>query len=211
MRKIISLILALALFLSLACAHAEESSFPASDWTLVYTAGGIRIAEQTVFIYEDNTFEAMDEDEKIAGTWTYDGETLELTAGTETLTLKWNEEAREFTGEYNGAAITMTLSVEPESAPSLAGGWAVPEDHTLTEEISTLFWTAMDAYQTGTITVSYVPVVLLGTQVVAGTNYAVLCREQEINNPVNWAIVYMYSDREGNVSVTDIAKLPLGQ
>ncbi|MBQ1366079.1 MAG: hypothetical protein IIY60_09725, partial [Clostridia bacterium] len=69
---------------------------------------------------------------------------------------------------------------------------------------------ALDSYQTGTITVAYTPVTLLGTQVVAGTNYAVLSKASEINNGSKWVIIYLYQDLEGNASVLSIADVTLG-
>lgn len=92
----------------------------------------------------------------------------------------------------------------------LSGGWAVAEDNTITDELQNKFWQAMDSYQTGMITVSYTPVAFLGTQVVAGTNYAILCRAQEINQERILVIVYLYEDLDGNVSVLDITDLALG-
>lgn len=220
MRKLISMILAASLLLCLVSALAEQdNNFLISDWKLVYTYGDLEIAEQTIFIYEDNTFEAMDADESQKGTWTFDGETLVLTADGESLTLLRNDESHRFTGEFNGMTLTMTVPVQPEdggeaagtpAGGALAGGWAVAEDPAVTKEISTMLWQALDLYQTGTVTVSYTPVAYLGSQVVAGTNHAILCRSQEINQRPVWVIVYLYQDLENNVSVLDIAELPLG-
>lgn len=222
MRKLLSLILALSLVLGLACARAEQDNFLVSDWSLLYTFGDSAIAEQTVFIYEDNTFEVMDGDESKKGTWTFDGETLVLTADGEGVSLKWNEEAHQFSGEYNGMTMTMHMAIEPEAenraadetaeAPAgmLAGGWTVAEDPAITDDINSLFCQALDSYQTGTITVSYTPVALLGTQVVAGTNYAVLSKASEINKGTIWVIIYLYQDLENNASVIRVADLPLG-
>ena len=222
MRKLLSLILALSLVLGLACARAEQDNFLVSDWSLLYTFGDSAIAEQTVFIYEDNTFEVMDGDESKKGTWTFDGETLVLTADGEGVSLKWNEEAHQFSGEYNGMTMTMHMAIEPEAenraadetaeAPAgmLAGGWTVAEDPAITDDINNIFYQALNNYQTGTITVSYTPVVLLGTQVVAGTNYAVLSKASEINKGTIWVIIYLYQDLENNASVIRVADLPLG-
>ena len=82
MRQMISMILAIALIFGTVCAIAEQEqdNFLISDWTLSYAIEDIAITEQTVFIYDDNTFEVMDEDEKGKGTWTFDGETLTMTA-----------------------------------------------------------------------------------------------------------------------------------
>ena len=56
----------------------------------------------------------------------------------------------------------------------------------------------------------YNPVALLGTQVVAGTNYAVLSKASEINQGSKWVIIYLYQDLEGNATVLSVTDLPLG-
>ena len=223
MRKLLSFILILTLSLGLVYAHAEQDSFLISDWKLFYALGDNAIAEQTIFIYEDNTFEVMDENESKKGTWTFDGEILVLTADGEEISLKWNEEVHQFSGDYNGMKLTMYMSIEPEEEAepdsgtleipetgALAGGWSVADDQSITDEINNMFWQAMDSYQTGTITIAYTPVAFLGTQVVAGTNYAVLCRASEINKGRTWVFVYLYLDLEGNASILRIADLTLG-
>lgn len=223
MRKLMSCILILILSLGLVSAHAEQDNFLISDWKLFYALGDNAIAEQTIFIYEDNTFEVMDENENKKGDWTFDGETLTLTADGEKIVLKWNEEVHQFSGEYNGMKLTMYMSIEPEEgaepagettedsvAGMRAGGWNVADDQTITDEVNNLFWRAMESYQTGTITIAYTPVNVLGTQVVAGINYAILCKASEINKGTTWVIVYLYQDLEGNASVLNIADVVLG-
>lgn len=224
MRKLISFLMIPVMILGLSCSLAEETqaNFLISDWKLFYALGDSAIAEQTIFIYEDNTFEVMDEDESQKGTWTFDGETLALTTGNETIALKWNEEAHQFTGDYNGMTVTMYMSIEAEggdtadstaevpSGSALAGGWTIAEDQTITEEIKNVFFQGLDSYQTGIITVAYTPVALLGTQVVAGTNYAVLSKASEINQGSKWVIIYLYQDLEGNATVLNIADVELG-
>lgn len=221
MRKRLSvLLLAFLLLLCITCAQAEQDNFLVSDWMLRYAYGNMTIAEQSVFIYEDKTFEVMDEGESKKGSWAFDGSTLSLTADGETLSLRWNAEIHQFSGEFNGMTITMYVPIEPEKGsaapdeparnPQLTGGWTVAESPVITDEIRSLLWRALDSYQTGTITVSYTPVTYLGGQVVAGTNHAILCRSQEINHPAVWAVVYLYVDPAGNVSVLKIEELPLG-
>ena len=216
-RKLIAVILAMTLILSLGCVRAEEEqdNFLISDWTLVYALGDIAITEQTVFIYEGNTFEVMDEDETQSGTWTFDGETLTLTANGQSVSLKWDGEAYQFSGDYNGMTVTLHMPIEQEkstvpAAGVLSGGWAVAEEPAVTEDISNLFFRALDSYQIGTITVAYTPVTLLGTQVVAGTNYAVLSKASEINQDSKWVIIYLYQDPEGNATVLNVADVELG-
>lgn len=226
MRKLISLILALVLALSLTCALAEDvdETFLVSDWQVVYSYEGSMFAQATLFLYEDHTYEVMDEN--TGGTWSFDGTTLEFDQDGEILSLQWDEAAQQFTGEYSGMTLTMSVPVEPESGEylpddtteeteisgggMLAGGWAVAEDPTITDDLNNKLWQALDSYQTGTITVAYTPVAYLGSQVVAGTNYAILCRSQEINQQPTLVIIYLYEDLEGNVSVLSIADLALG-
>ena len=114
MRKLISLMLALVLALGLVCAQAEETNFLVSDWMLLYTLGDNAIDESTLFIYEDNTFELMTEEGNKKGTWTFDGETLTLTGGDETLSLKWIEAEHRFKGDFGGMGVTMYMAIEPE-------------------------------------------------------------------------------------------------
>ena len=205
MRKMISLFLAIVLALGVCCAYAEQDNFLVSDWMLLYT------------------FEMPVDNESKKGTWTFDGETLTLTGEGDAMSLKWDEAEHRFSGVYNGMTVTMYMSIEPEGgdkaaeetagAPAtgmLAGGWAVTEDPTITNDLNTIFSQALDSYQTGTITVAYTPVTLLGTQVVAGTNYAVLSKASEINNGSKWVIIYLYQDLEGNASVLSIADVTLG-
>ncbi len=222
MCKRISLILVLLLTLGFVCAHAEQNQFLISDWKLLYTLGDLPIDEQTVFIYEDNTFEVMTDTESQRGFWSFDGNTLTLSGGDESLSLKWNESQHRFAGEYGGMKITMYMPIEPESgkqpvtAPAspagsrLAGGWTIPENPAVTEEIGSIFFQALDSWQTGTITVSYTPVLLLGKQVVAGTQYAVLSKASEINKGTRWVILYVYQDLSGNASVQNMTDVPLG-
>jgi len=216
--------MALVMILSLACARAEDAqdNFLISDWKLLYTFDDSPIAEATIFVYEDNTFELMDEENSKKGTWTFDGETLNLTADEQTLSLKWDEEAHQFAGEYNGITVTMFMFVEAEgekapensaaegpSGGMTAGGWTVAEDPAITDDVKNIFFQGLDSYQTGTITVAYTPVTLLGTQVVAGTNYAVLSKASEINRGSKWVIIYLYQDLEGNATVLDITDVSL--
>lgn len=107
-------------------------------------------------------------------------------------------------------ALGMIGAHAEEPASALVGGWTVPESSEITPELETLLFTALDSYQTGTITISYIPVACLGTQVVAGTNYAILCRASEINAGTTWVIIYVYENLQGETSVLSIADVALG-
>lgn len=56
---------------------------------------------------------------------------------------------------------------------------------------------------------SYEPVAMLGTQVVSGTNYKYLCHEALVTaTPTyKWAVVTVYEDLEGNVSLGEVEDL----
>jgi len=55
----------------------------------------------------------------------------------------------------------------------------------------------------------YEPIALLGTQVVAGTNYAILCRITAVtpDTEPELGIVYIYEDLEGNSEVSEVKNL----
>ena len=212
MRKLTSFCSSFLLILCVisVCVRAEgtDTLDLTGSWMLEYSFGGAQIAEQEVVVHDDNTMDVMDEDESTIGSWAFDGETMMLTNEGENITLKWDAASQQLTGEYSGLNVTMNRSdnqSEEADSAMLAGGWTVAEDPTVTDKINNKFQLAMDSYQTGTITISYIPVAYLGSQVVAGTNYAVLCKASEINKESKWVIVYFYEDLEENLSVLDIA------
>ena len=84
----------------------------------------------------------------------------------------------------------------------VVGGWQTVEDGTITEELQELFDDAMKELDG----VGYKPLRLLETQVVAGTNYRFLCDATVIypDAETKQAIVTIYKDLEGNVSILEI-------
>lgn len=104
--------------------------------------------------------------------------------------------------EGNAELTEVLESTEEAPQEGLAGGWTAPESPELTEEALTMFQKATEDVE-GT---SYSPVVLLSTQVVAGTNYRFLCeahpgiREGE----TEYDILTVYEDLEGNVELTEV-------
>ena len=88
------------------------------------------------------------------------------------------------------------------------GGWTAAEDPALTPELQAVFEKGME----GLLGMNYVPVLYLGSQVVAGTNHAFLCQAKAVapNAPLTWKVVYLYQDLQGNVSVLDIDDFDLG-
>ncbi len=92
-----------------------------------------------------------------------------------------------------------------ETAPILVGSWQVNEEpivSRLSEEEQKVFDTAVAATGMG-----YEPAAVLATQVVAGTNYAFLCREKEGDR--EWIIVTVFNGLNGNVQVLNAHVLAL--
>ena len=72
------------------------------------------------------------------------------------------------------------------------------------------------AYKTamkGIIGVTYTPAAYLGSQVVAGTNYMILCRSRAVTPKASykWSLVKVYKDLKGKSSLLDIETLELGR
>ena len=106
--------------------------------------------------------------------------------------------------------LTLALCAASVSAEQLMGGWEIPAT-----EASALPEAAQAAFEKATETLlgaSYTPVALLATQIVAGTNYCILCQiAPVVPNPVpKWALVYIYADLEGKAEVMNVYDLDIG-
>ena len=99
----------------------------------------------------------------------------------------------------------VSKNIENDSE-ELSGGWQVSssgEKGILDDEIQTMFDKA-----TSTLTgMSYEPIAVLGTQVVAGTNYAILCYGSASydNMPEAVYLLTLYKDLDGNQEITSQA------
>ena len=92
----------------------------------------------------------------------------------------------------------------------MVGGWTIPEslgDTDLTDEEVELFKKAASA-QAG---MNFEPIAILATQVVAGQNLAYLCRDTlDVQNAApEWDIVVVYSDPQGEASITSVTPIDL--
>lgn len=88
----------------------------------------------------------------------------------------------------------------------LAGGWSLPEDlepAALPDDVQTAF----DAAFAGFSGVGYHPLAYLGSQVVAGRNFAILCNATSVTaEPQSaLAVVVIYADLEGGAQITSVA------
>ena len=92
------------------------------------------------------------------------------------------------------------------SSEQLDGGWYVPEDavgSVIPEEAKAAFDKTVEQFTGSDIE----PLALLGTQVVAGTNYAFICKSiLTTQEPINGIqIVTVYADLEGNAEITNVS------
>ena len=96
-------------------------------------------------------------------------------------------------------------TVETPDLGEIVGGWEINADAAeadMPEEARAAFDKAMEELDGATHT----PIAYLGSQVVAGTNYAYLCKTELVTaDPVTkLTLVTVYNDLEGNASILDI-------
>ncbi len=105
------------------------------------------------------------------------------------------------------AMLVSTVLPAVAEAPQM-GGWQATEDAAVPEEVALALEKAME----GLMGATWEPVALLGTQVVAGTNYCLLCRiTPVVPDPVgHYALVYLYVDLQGNAEILGTTDLDLG-
>lgn len=91
----------------------------------------------------------------------------------------------------------------------MVGGWTRTTDLKLTDDARNAFNKAMD----GMTGVNYVPIGLLATQTVAGTNYRILCEAAVVypGAEMYYSIVTVYEDLDGNASILSIANMENAQ
>ena len=97
-----------------------------------------------------------------------------------------------------------------EATEPLDGGWNVAEDYTTTE-LPEAAQNAFDKAAEQFVGNDLVPMAYLGKQIVAGTNYALLCHSTLVTaEPVSSIqVVVIYEDLEGNCEITNINTLDL--
>lgn len=93
-------------------------------------------------------------------------------------------------------------------AEGLTGGWTVSVDPAVTDEARAAFDKAMKGF----VGVGYEPVALLGTQVVAGLNYCLLCKATTVTLEPRtfYALVYVYAGLDGEAQILEIREIDLG-
>lgn len=105
--------------------------------------------------------------------------------------------------------LMMALALLPAHAEgNLAGGWTVAEETTVPAEAQEALTKALEGFVGSNIE----PVALLGTQVVAGLNYCLLCRVTPVvpNAVPHYALVYVYASVNGSAELLEIQDIEMG-
>ena len=99
--------------------------------------------------------------------------------------------------------LVLASAAPAEEAPekTLMGGWEATADSTVTDHEKELLNKAFDGLNS-----AIEPLALLGTQVVAGTNYCILARvTPAFENPKPYyVLIYIYEDLQGGVQLLQI-------
>ena len=97
--------------------------------------------------------------------------------------------------------------MESANTEPVTGGWESIQHEAV--ELPQDAQAAFDKAVEGLVGAEYVPVALMSTQVVAGTNYCILCQIAPVvpNAAPTWALVYIYADLDGNAEITNVYEL----
>ena len=99
---------------------------------------------------------------------------------------------------------------EAPSSEKLLGGWEITthDAEELPEDAQKAFDKAKEKLTDG----EYTPVALLATQIVAGTNYCILCQvAPKDNTEQKWTLVYIYADLQGNAEIMNTYDLYIAE
>lgn len=113
------------------------------------------------------------------------------------------------TASATAAASTAASTASSTSASEkLMGGWQVNADKLAVDD-NTDVKEAFTAATKELVGVNYEPVTYLGSQVVAGVNYCLLCRATPVgqNSGVYYVLMYIYVDTTGTAQVTKVAAI----
>ena len=105
------------------------------------------------------------------------------------------------------ALLLLALSLCIAALAEMPGSWtdADPAEGYLPQDAQDAFEKAAQKDTSNT----YAPVVLMSKQLVAGTNYCILCRvtPAEQDAQAFWALVYVYADLQGDAEITNVYEL----
>ena len=114
---------------------------------------------------------------------------------------------KKFVSALLALVLVLSLSSALASEGMMTGGWEIvpQEGAVLPDEAVAALEKAVEKLDGA----SYVPVTLMATQVVAGTNYCILCQVTPVvpDAVPSWALVYVYADLEGNAEIMNVYEL----
>ncbi len=107
--------------------------------------------------------------------------------------------------EGNATVTEVQDSTADAGDSGLLGGWSGKENPVVTAEAKA----ALEKATKELVGASYKPLALLATQVVAGTNYCLLCEITPVvpDAQPGYGIVYVYEDLQGEASITEVVDL----
>ena len=110
-----------------------------------------------------------------------------------------------------GCKRQISAAEETPAPEKLLGGWKITDHDAeeLPEDAQRAFDKAKDKLTDG----EYTPVSLLATQLVAGTNYCILCQvtPSDAESEQKWTLVYIYADLQGNAEIMNTYDLYIAQ
>ncbi len=146
---------------------------------------------------ETVTFVGADNDNKEAVTLSEEDEEKDLSA-----------QDIDFAPEEEEKDTADTDPVTDSDVPGpVVGGWKtiLHEAEPLPEDAQAAFDKAVEKL----VGAKYTPVSLLATQLVAGTNYCILCQVSPVvpDPEPNWALVHIYADLQGSAEIMNVYEL----
>ncbi len=103
--------------------------------------------------------------------------------------------------------VTQASDAQNPAGGQIVGGWEKAYTTDINEDLTGVFEAAMQDL----VGAEHIPVALLAKQVVSGMNYCFLCESQAVvpDAVPYYTLVYIYSDANGNASVSNIVNVPL--
>ena len=99
-----------------------------------------------------------------------------------------------------------TAETAAADAPTVSGGWTL-YDNTEAAKLPDAVQAAFDKATEGLTGVTYLPIALIGEQVVAGTNYAILCQATTVTAApeTSLKVLIIYADLQGNAELSKVS------
>ena len=94
-----------------------------------------------------------------------------------------------------------------ENGEAVLGGWSFSKDPSITPAISA----AVSKASAKKLGATYEPVANIASQIVSGTNHAILCKVKAVTPDAesHYALVFIYESLDGNCSITEVTDIVL--